>query len=50
LTPQLVGLREIVRGVDVEKDELRVGQSPHFCEREDTDPNAVVEADGSQVP
>jgi hypothetical protein len=49
LTPQLVGLCQIVRGVDVEKGELRVGQSPYLPEREDTDPNAIVEADSAKV-
>ncbi len=49
LTPQLVGFREIVRGIDIEEDELGIGQSPYVRERENTDPDAVVKADSTQV-
>ena len=36
-TPQSVRAREIVRGVDVEEQELRVAEAPDLGQREDTD-------------
>ena len=48
-TPQLVGLCEIVRGVDVEEQELRIAEIPDVRQREDTDRDALVEADGAEV-
>jgi hypothetical protein len=48
-TPQPSRAREIVRGVDVEKQELRVAEAPDLGQREDTERDAWVEADGAKV-
>ena len=48
-TPQSVRAREIVRGVDVEEQELRIAEAPDLGQREDTDRDALVEADGAEV-
>ena len=48
-TPQSVRAREIVRGVDVEEQELRIAEAPNLGQREDTDRDALVEADGAEV-
>ena len=48
-TPQLVRSREIVRGVHVEEEEVGVRQRPHLIQREDTDADSVVEADGPEI-
>ncbi len=48
-TPQPVRAREIVRGVDVEEQELRIAEAPDLGQREDTDRDARVEADGAEV-
>ena len=48
-TPQPVRAREIVRGVDVEEQELRIAEEPDLGQREDTDRDALVEADGAEV-
>ena len=48
-TPQSVRAREIVRGVHVEEQELRIAEAPDLGQREDTDTDALVEADGAEV-
>jgi hypothetical protein len=48
-TPQLGCFREIVRGVHVEEEEVRIRESPHLVQREDTDPDSVVEANRPEV-
>ena len=48
-TPQSVRAREIVRGVDVEEQQLRIAEAPDLGQREDTDRDARVEADGAKV-
>jgi hypothetical protein len=48
-TPQLVRFREIVRGVHIEEKEVRIRESPHLVQREDTDPDSVVEANRPEV-
>jgi hypothetical protein len=49
LTPQLIRAGKVVRGVHVEEQELRIGQSAYLVEGEDTDLYPVVEADGAEV-
>jgi len=48
-TPELVCFREIVRGVHVEEQQIRIREAPDLIQGEDTDTDAVVEADGSKV-
>jgi hypothetical protein len=48
--PQLVRAGEIVRGIHVEEEELRIAEAPHLRQREDTDPDAGMEADGFEIP
>ena len=49
MTPQLVRSCEVVRGVHIEEQELGVRQTAHLFQREDTDPDAVVEADSAKT-
>ncbi len=49
LPPQLVRFCEIVRGVHVEEEEPGIGHRLHLFQRQDTDSDPVVEADGAEV-
>jgi hypothetical protein len=47
--PQLFCFREIVRGVDVEEQELRICQCPDLIQWEDTNSDLLVEANGAKI-
>ena len=49
MTPQLVRSREIIRGVHVKEQQVRVCQGAHLVQRKGTDADSVVEADSPEV-
>jgi hypothetical protein len=49
LPPQLVRAREIVDGVHIEEEQVRVACRRDLGQREDTDPDALMEADGAEI-
>jgi hypothetical protein len=49
LPPQLVRFREIVRRVHVKEQQIRICQGTDLLQWEDTDLDAVVEANGSEI-
>jgi hypothetical protein len=48
-SPELVRLREVVRGVDVEEKEGGIALPRHLGEGEDTETDAPMEAEGAEV-